>query len=767
MPSNWKGLLAIILLALACISIRFDEILDFPDYKVIEPYGDGFKAYTVIYYHAKYDSTYSHFEGMNYPYGEHVVPGATQPILSTVIKYISANFTDITPYTFHLVHLLMLFSIFLCAVFVYLIMRRLDTPAWYSVLIAIGLTFLAPQINRMHSHYGLAHPAVIPAVIYFLMRWHEAKHWRWSAYIMITVFCYSMIHFYYFAILTFLVSFFFLFHFLQEITWKRFQECAFHYTIQLLIPLAFFFWWMILNDPIPDRVSVPWGYLHYRAKWHGVFVSLVQPYFAWFHNKVHAFGWLDFENKAYLGLAGVGATALLVYYWLRNRLKKGAIPFETEQASFLNKMFYGSIVILLFSFGLPFILPGMDSLIKYTGPIKQFRGIGRFVWVFYFTINIIGFASLYHWLKERNWKPAVFWPALLLPCFVLLFEAYNHIKAEDVRLDEIQELKPGNTYPEVTSIDFSNYQAILPIPYYSIGSDNFWYPPSGYINQKSQVMSVQTGLPVTGAMLTRSSPSQTIEQLQLIMEPYRRPKIFDQYPNDKPLIMAWDEVRYQENRTPYAHLENAGPLLYEAGELKVLEVPLNSYDARIAARKDSIVQALADTLFNADPFFSRDSAATFIYDSFDEAEAEKHYQGEGGQAFKLKRWVTAWEGAAPDTLQKQWVASFWMYIDQDLVPRTDFELVQLNDFGSELKKNYQQIRQFVKAIDNNGWGLLELPFELDPRTTKLQIRMKNSDLHGHTVFWDELLIRPITTDLYQSTPAYLWKNNRFFPRDTE
>lgn len=765
MQSDWKGLLAITLLALALISIRFDEMLDFPDYKVIEPYGDGLKAYTVIYYHAKYDSTYSHYEGMNYPYGEHVVPAATQPLLSTTIKYISEHFVDITPYTFHLVHMLMLFSIFLCALFMYLIMKRLKVPTWYAIAVAIGVTFLAPQIDRMSSHYGLAHPAVIPAVIYFLMRWHEAKHWRWSVYIMITVFCYAMIHFYYFAILTFLISFFFLFHFLQEVSWKRLQESAIHYTIQLLIPLAFFFWWMILNDPIPDRVSVPWGYLHYRAKWHGVFVSLVQPYFAWFHNKVHAFGWLDFENKAYLGLAGVGATVLLIYYWLSHRFKQGAIPFESAQQPFLNKLFYGSIVILLFSFGLPFILPGMEGLIKYTGPIKQFRGIGRFVWVFYFVINIIGFASLYHWLKARNWRPILFWPSLLLPCLVLLYEAYNFTKVEDVRLDQIQELVPGHTYPEVSGIDFDQYQAILPIPYYSIGSDNFWWPPSGYINQKSQVMSIQTGLPVTGAMLTRSSPSQTIEQIQLIMEPYRRPKIFDQYPNDKPLIMAWDETRYQENKAPYAHLENAGPLLYEAGELKVLELPLESYEERIAARKDSIRQVLADTLYPNGPFLSRDSTAHFIYESFDDAGAEQSYAGNGGASITLKRWVQTWEGSVPDTTHKQWVASFWMYIDQDLVPRTDFELVQLNDFGSELKKDYQQIRQFVKAIDNNGWGLMELPFALDPRSTQLQIRMKNSDLHGHTVYWDELLIRPVKTDLYRSTSTYLWKNNRYFPLD--
>ena len=154
-------------------------------------------------------------------------------------------------------------------------------------------------------------------------------------------------------------------------------------------------------------------------------------------------------------------------------------------------------------------------------------------------------------------------------------------------------------------------------------------------------------------------------------------------------------------------------------------------------------------------------------ESFDGGQSEAAYAGQTGNAFQLKRWTTTWEAPVPQTDSLHWQVSFWMYIDQDLVPRTDFELVQLNEFGSELKKDYKQIREFVKAIDNNGWGLLELPFQLDERTTKLQIRMRNPDLNRHTLWWDELLLRPAHIDLYQSTPDYIWKNNRFFPKDSQ
>ena len=99
-----KGILSLLFLMVILITVRYGDLMQWSDHKVIEPYGDGFKAYTVIQYHAQYDSTYSFFEGMNYPYGDHAIPAATQPLVSNSLKFLSTIFGDLSKHTIPVVN---------------------------------------------------------------------------------------------------------------------------------------------------------------------------------------------------------------------------------------------------------------------------------------------------------------------------------------------------------------------------------------------------------------------------------------------------------------------------------------------------------------------------------------------------------------------------------------------------------------------------------------------------------------------------------------
>ena len=112
---EWFGRLILVILMGVLLYLRFPDMLPTGHGKVIEPYGDGYKAYTVIAFHAKYDSTYSLFEGMNYPYGEHVVPAATQPIISNTLKLLRTWGWDFTDNVKDIIHYSILLSLLLCA----------------------------------------------------------------------------------------------------------------------------------------------------------------------------------------------------------------------------------------------------------------------------------------------------------------------------------------------------------------------------------------------------------------------------------------------------------------------------------------------------------------------------------------------------------------------------------------------------------------------------------------------------------------------------
>ncbi|MEL7122685.1 MAG: hypothetical protein AAFO07_24775, partial [Bacteroidota bacterium] len=508
------GLLLLVIIGFLFLFFRFNDFFRTPNSRVVEPYGDGFKAYTVIWYHAKYDSTYSHFEGMNYPYGDHAVSSATQPIVSNTIKWISRNFYDISDYTIGIVNLSMLLSFLACMVVLYLIFVKLGMPVWYSILIAFGVGVLSPQTYRILAHYGLAHPVVMPLIFYLWLLFQEKRSWKYSVMMGLTLWFFAQVHFYYFAIIGFAVSLLFLFDFLLErMPWKKLPNYAMHYGIQIVIPLIYFFVWLYANDTVEDRNQYPWGFFAYRMHWEGLFTSLTQPHFRAI-NKLIEIRQLDYEAKSYLGFVAALGFLILLLRIFANQFRKLPLFEEVAGRKYLNTLFFTGISAFIFSLGIPFIIPGLEGLLDYTGPLRQFRSIARFAWIFFYTSNIIMFVMLFHWFKNSHRY------LIILAILILGFEAYNfniHLKPD---LDEVKEFEEGQRFSDIANIDFSKYQAIQTVPYYNIGSDNFWWEPEGFILQKSLTLSVQTGLPVTSAMLTRTSLSHTINLLQFAIEPY-------------------------------------------------------------------------------------------------------------------------------------------------------------------------------------------------------------------------------------------------------
>lgn len=756
-----KGALALLLLMSACIYLRYEDFFRVANKMVIEQGGDGYKAYQAFIYHVKYDSTYRHFQGMNYPYGEHAVPADTQPALSNTLKWIDAHLVDLSDYALGVFNFNMLFSILLCSFFLYLIFRRLDVPAWYSVLVAIAITFLAPQHMRMTGHFGLALPVAMPATLYFLMRFEEKRTIVNSFCMAFFLTVISLFHFYFFAIMGATISLYFLFSYLHKRNKQLLSRYAAHYGIQVVLPLLFFIWWMYWGDPVKDRTVLPWGFFHYNAKWEGIFTSLTQPHFQWIHEKVIHIREVDFEGKAYVGLVAALVFIGVFAGWIGRGFRRAPVSFLPSRKIYLNSIFYASLVLLLFSFGLPFIIPGLEDLLLYSGPVRQFRSVGRFAWLFYFVMNIIAFAWLYHKLAAKKWKWAVWIPAFAL----MLFETWNFTRSIDVRLDEIPLGEPGKRFTDIPGIKYSDYQAIMPLPYYNVGSDNFWWPLKYFAGNRSQTMSMQTGLPVTAAMLTRTSVSQTINQLQMMMEPYRRPKVIDDYPDHRPLLIVHDVSEAPEGETTWGYLLQESQLVYTDGTLRFFRLDLDIYDKKIAQRKQEIVDTLAkdSTLFEVKGFRSTQPKLNFIYDAMDGSPAANAYLGSGGYEGKMGDENLIFEGTIPEAKPGVYLFSMWMFINHDLYPRTDFLVVESDPATGGMRKQYTaQSREVLKAIDNNGWALMEFPFEVQAGDSKFKLTFNNANLRSDPIFVDELLIRPAGTDLYRQSDRWIWKNNRHY-----
>ena len=772
-PSKLQGLVLTLLLTAVFIVIQYGGLLQNLDStKCFEPYGDGIKTQLNAANHALYGHSYSYFEGMNYPYKEHIAAATELPGLAIFLRLLHPVFPNAPQYVFGITYLLLLVCIILGASFTYLIFARLKLPPWYAALLAFGLTVLSPQNLRFTAHLGLAPLFVVPAILYGLLLFERAasprRKYLASGFLSLTVFVSALLHFYFFAITTFTISLYLFFSLLRKLDVARVKQYAAAFFIAVVIPLSFFWFWMMASDPVTDRSPNPWGFFYYRAIWQSVFFSLNLPLYQWINTHWIAIKNSDFEGWAYIGLVAGAYVFWQLLRWVGSFFKKKpiGIPGE-EQHPFYYPLFWTGVVLLFLSFSYPFAIKGLEYLLEYAGPLKQFRSTGRFAWVFFYAINILagaGFYRLFSSFKSSGMRQAAF--TLL---FATLFtESYFFTQCRSYchgdKLVQIEELLPGHRFTDIPGIDYSKYQAIVPLPYYNVGSNNFGAGGGGESVQKSLILSFQTGLPVTGAMLTRSSRQQAFNQMQLVAEPYREPVVFQDYPSRKPLLVLYSHIVPPEDAGRYDHLLNNSTFLYEGPNWTLYEISLGDFSKNIEQRKAGIrAQIGRDSLFPVGPFLSTDSVKNFVFEDFDTVATALKYRGTGAKEGPLSATNLAYRGAIPNSKAGDaYHLLAWVYVGGDRYASCAFFVKEQDANGAELKINSFIVSRQIVAYDPNGWVLVDCPFRVLGGSSVFTVTFHMDGRDERIIAVDELLIKPQAVHLYQDADGTLWFDNRFW-----
>ena len=765
------GLLTATLIFTIVIAFHYRDLLvNLRTSKSLEPYRDGIKTHLNAAWHARYGTSDTWFEGMNYPYSEHIVAATELPGVAILLKWLTPLFPGLPDHVFGIVHLLLLVSVLLCPVFLYLIFNKLKLPDWYAIPVALGLTFLAPQNMRMMPHMGLAPLFVIPATIYGLLLFEKGNRWKGSALVFFTVMISSFLHFYFFAITVFTISGFLFFYLFRSFTWQRLGQVSLHFSLMAGLPFLFFYSWMLANDQVTDRCPQPWGFFVLNTKWESVFLSLEMPLYRWINDHLIKIETTDFEGWSYIGMVA-GVFVLVAFFrWAGRLFHKPLLDFfPAEDRAFYYPLLWMGIALALFSGSKPFAIKGLEFLLDYTGPIRQFRSTGRFAWVFYFSINVLAFSGFYYLLTK--WQRKTAGKILLaLAMLALLYEASIFSKSQfnyaPDKLRQVETLVPGHRFTDLPEIDFSRYQAILPIPYYNVGSNNFGATGGAFTIQQSLILSWQTGLPVTGAMLTRSSRRQSFDQMQLVSEPYRHPKVLDDYKNNKPLLLLVTNPVNQQDSLLYGHLLEESGLLHQTKQWSLYEMDLTSFDRRIENKKNTVLQAMEqDSLYVAGSFLSTDTVQNFVYLDFDDLRSEKTYQGEGALQGSSLRENELYSGQLPAAKAGQeYQLLTWVYVDEDLLSSIYIRIREEDEAGQRQSERFFIISNQILTYDPNGWVLVACPFQLQSERNKISVDFYLKERKERPFYFDEMLIKPAGTQLYRKEEQVLWWNDRFWNR---
>ncbi len=757
-----KDSLTVLVVMAIFIALQYGDWFRHPDY-FTDAWGDAIKNYTAPWYHVKYDSSYSVYQGMNYPFGDHINTVDGQPILSNSWKFLSSLFPGLADHYVAASNLSILASFLLAGLFMFFLFRGFSLPVWLSTTLSVLIVFLSPQTLRVVSHFGLAHAAAIPAALFFLYRFWRKPTFGRSLTVAVVVLFYSLFHLYFLVILGGLIGGFHLVDWLRRPSKESTISFLLRLAIQLALPAALLLSWMALTDPLSGRNPLPYGFFAYRAYPEGIFTSHTLPYFQWIDQHLIDIRNLDFEAWNYVGLV----IGIMFFVLLAGLLRAGikdlpAIPVNLSNRNFLTILFIALLLNMLFAFGLPFIIPGLRGLLDYTGPIKQFRSIGRFAWNCYFGWHLIGWIALYFWTREGpSWRRLILYGALLLTAF----EAYTFSRSADVELSPSYPLEDGQQLTDLP-IDYGSYQALQTVPHYNVGSGNVWWIPEGYIIHHSLLLGVRTGLPTTSSMLTRTNPAQALQELQLATPPYRMPAILEQLPDDRPLLLMWDKRQEPLSRQSYRHLLDDTRLLYEGERMMLRELPLESFATRLERAYEQVEDAFHpdSSYYRHGDFLSTDSVPNFAFEPFDEGAPTAAYLSNGGHIIESSYGIlgpVAVPAMASDSL---YICSFWMYLAMPAAGRTHLELQELAAEGGQvLGSTFTQAHQSIQLVDTNGWALVEFPFQRKAERSRFRLIINNEDLRREDLLIDEWLLRPASTDIYQRRTGGIWHNNRWWP----
>jgi hypothetical protein len=729
--------------------------------------GDGLKDYTNTLFYVKYDTTLLHSRTMNYPYGEHVFFTGNQPSVSFILKFINTYITDISDYIVGTLNAMMLLSIVLGTVFLYLLMIHFKLPVWYSLLTAIGITFLSPQIARLSGHFSLSYVFAIPAMLYMVAKFHERPRFWLSGVMGVFVLWALGTHIYMLGFYAFVVTIYWLFVFVLVKDAYKQKHNYVHLALQFLIPLFSFLLVVMITDQVADRSSYPYGFLAYRAYPEGVFLPLVQPY-ASFIYKFSTFHYIPWEGTAYVGLISAIGFIVLLYFFFKN-LAKGRLSLIVAPSSHfvLNVFFWVSVISLLYSFGIPFIIGGMDFLIQYIGPLKQMRGTGRFTWIFFYVINIFIFYKIWH-LKTILRNKTVWIALIVFSLSFLWYDAYLNIQRWSAYVNnpmsafsDYQNQLDENQW--VHQIDVSSYQATIPLPYFHVGSENIWLDPQCGIMPPTLLVSAKTGLPTMGVMLSRTSISQTLESVALFSEPYRNLTILDKMDSTKNFLLI---VANQCPSIPPVQQEmiKKSKFLFDAAGFSLYDLP---FDSLVSATTNPYYSMANEynqrEMHPHESYLSTGSNPSFITDYLtDDPLAPKYYDLETISGnFGNSEWIY-YKNIPNFNPEQDYILSIWMHgIEKDLFLRSTITLEYMSSLDVKYGQRKALLFRALNVIDGN-WGLIELPFRLKEENDMLRWRIQNNDHQNFQYTISHVMVRPSNVDIYKNHDEWIMKNNRFY-----
>jgi hypothetical protein len=729
--------------------IWYSDFILHPDLNYIALWSDGFKNYFTFAYYVNYDSGV-HFSGMNYPFGEHIVFTDAQPVLAFVFKWLN-HIPFVKDHLHAFFSLLTFVSVPLCAVVVFLLFTEFEVKGLHAILSAVLITLLSPQINKLSGHFGLSYCFIIPFAFLLLVRASKTVSAIYLFYYVLFVTLAGLTHIYHLAILTFFAVGYSTINFLLSDRNRAALIQLVQYLIAAVSPLVLVKLFMFLTDPITDRPENPWGFFESCSTYDTVFLAPTSFLYTWITHFVKMPEATP-ERWSYVGIVN-DLTLLFFIYTVLFQFARVKSIFKTIPKP-LCVAFISAILILLFAFGLPFILPGLKWTFDHTGPLKQFRAACRFAWMFYYIANIFGVVYVVRFLNTATISSKA--KSILLSCYFLLWFIDMVIVNINVYKGMIDFSGPLNPEKEARDVQqlladhhlsTHDFQALLYLPYFTNGSEKTVIPAYSCIF--GMKVALYTGLKLIDAEMSRTSLSQVNLNAQLLSNYLIKKEVLNLYPSSLPILVAVDHERllYNEQRL-VDQSTYIGTVSIFKDSIHLYSMPLSAFNDSTESVRGRLTELMASDIDHGS-YLSPDTQGRAVYYSYDSLSSPFTRFGTGALHREGKD-IVLFDDTLPNGMgNNEWYEfSIWCYGDKR-VPAYPLVFIEVTDGTGNVTK-YELAGQRSTDIFE-GWVRLGAGFPLPSSKSKVRILG-----YGAMATYDELNIRPTAYDVLTHVKEKDW-----------
>ncbi len=764
-----RHLVFIIAIMFMFIAIFYGKLLFQPNHYLITATGDGLKSYFTYTYYISNDKSFINTQSVNYPFGEHFVFLDSQPMLSIPIKALSYIFPGITHYSIGLMHLFMMISIVVASIFIFLILKEYKLPTWLAIVGGVFIVLLSPQFYRINGHFGLSYMWVIPGTWYFLIKFFNNPKLKIAVFTaifsLITYFLHSYLGFITTVVLLSGGLLYYLFY-RKNINLKAFGI----FILSTLIPLILYFTIVKITDTHIDRTDSPVGLFVYHASWKTIFLPSEYSHFFlynWFTSLKNP-NPEQFEGMTYVGFF-VNISLIISLIWLVTQVlkKRNNHIYQVFSKEWLI-LFIVGIVFLIISLEKP--IEGLIIfLVDFLSPLKQFRALGRFAWIFFYLINIgmmIVLYRIYLLYQAKKWRYIFFIPMLFLILEGFLFhQHYQHILPYSENLFKRKNLNP-ELLSVIEKLENESYQAIIPLPFYHFGSDDFIIEPDA---QQSRLNSMLLTYHLKQKMLAcntgRTSGYETRQILQILL-PNFYPKDFKEKVSREPFL-----IMYQKNepiRKEEEQLLSKAEKIFETDHLWIGKISWEKlFEYSLADVLSKYVQ-YNENMYLKNDFLISDTTAFIYYNGFDDNPSPVAHSNQTALIGNKKEYTHLID-FKPNTLKENttYTVSFWYY-NVGHSRTHNVVVVEENNENHQVSWIQSVDTRFSYNVFGN-WSFIEFDFTTKNNQCSYKIFAPPIKTWQDTFYIDDLLIRTKDVDVFKvfqkDKKGILLYNNHFIETD--